>query len=68
MVPTKMGHVLVMKDGLALLAASAVILYVNIAPKMIRISVYPAMEIRQVTSVSSVLQPGSLLKIVLFSA
>ena len=65
---TPTAYVHVMKDGLALLATSAVILTVNIVHKMMRISVYPAMEIRQVTSVSSVLQPGSLLKIVLFSA
>ena len=67
MVPTKMGNVLVMKDGPALPATSAVILYVNIVLKTTSISVYPVMEIKQVTSVSSVLQTGLRPKIVLWS-
>jgi len=39
-------HVLAMKDGPEPLVTSAVIQYVDIALRMISISVYPAMEIR----------------------
>jgi len=62
------GHVHVMKDGLEQLATSSVILHVDIVLKMMRISVYPAMEIRQVTCVSSVSQTFSHLEIALLSA
>jgi len=60
---TSTAYVHVMKDGLALLATSAVILTVNIVHKMMRISVYPVMETGSATSVSFVCHSGTVLDV-----